>query len=311
MFTVREIETGRGILQYRRELLTDIRCRISPERIKRKLNTQEIPRYSDEGCPFCPGKINTSTPTFSDGKRICRGECTTFPNLYPYAELHTVAVITREHTVDRFTRQQLTDALFAITESLQRYDGYTSINWNNLPSAGASIVHPHLQGLGDRTPSWLADRYIVSGHRYLLREGRVYWDDLREREETSERFLFGDEIVWGASPVPIGEREVRGLLPISCIRDLEAYIELLAADILHIIELYRHLGSYAFNASLSFDRAGSDRGYRAFISMISRLNPNGMSTSDSAFMERLHQEPVVLTLPEELARYYHEEKSRL
>ena len=41
--------------------------------------------------------------------------------------------------------------------------GYKSINWNNLPSAGASITHPHLQGLADRRAPVTAERYIDRG----------------------------------------------------------------------------------------------------------------------------------------------------
>jgi hypothetical protein len=42
--------------------------------------------------------------------------------------------------------------------------------------------------------------------------------------------------------------------------------------------------------------------------MISRINPNPSSTSDSAFMERLHLEPVILTLPEDIGNFYKKEK---
>ena len=60
--------------------------------------------------------------------------------------------------------------------------------------------------------------------------------------------------------------------------------------------------------SLFFDKTGDDNGFRAFCSMISRINPNPSSTSDSAFMERMHLEPVVMTLPEELGIFYRNEK---
>jgi len=57
-----------------------------------------------------------------------------------------------------------------------------------------------------------------------------------------------------------------------------------------------------------FDKKGCDHGFRAFCSMISRINPNPSSTADSAFMERLHLEPVILTLPEDLGKFYKKEK---
>ncbi|NLA39630.1 MAG: galactose-1-phosphate uridylyltransferase [Methanomicrobiales archaeon] len=305
MFTIREIRTERGIIQYRSESLTGIRCRISPVRARRGINTPPAMLYPHEGCPFCSGSIDTATPTFEDGSRLRRGESVTFPNLYPYAEDHVVTVITPDHSADLFGRQNLADAISGAAEALAGSSGYASINWNHLPSAGASIVHPHLQGMADTEPTRLADLYISGGRRYLAERDRIYWDDLIEHERSSERFLFEDEIFWSASPVPLGEREVRGILPVSTLPDLEPYIEPLVDGLLRVIAFYRHLGTRAFNAAIYFDAPGTaGKGHRAFCSLISRLNPNNLSMCDSAFMERLHQEPIVLTLPEDLGALF-------
>jgi UDPglucose--hexose-1-phosphate uridylyltransferase len=308
MFSVREVVTSRGTLQYREEHLSGMRCRISPDRLKRQIDqTLYIPSNA-EGCPFCRDAVFSVTPTFPDGSRIIRGESVTFPNLFPFGEGHVVTVITREHAVTAFSRQQITDALLAQIDALRQADGYASINWNFLPSAGASLVHPHMQGLSDSCPSRIVDSYITASEQFRRKQGRNYWDAVREEEKSSERYLFGDEILWSAHAVPVGEREVRGLLPISTIDEMETYVDLTARGILEIIALYRKLGTYAFNMSLFFDKDRSDNGFRSFCSMISRINPNPSSTSDSAFMERLHLEPVILTLPEDLGKFYKKEK---
>jgi len=304
MFTVTEIETAHGILQYRTERLTGIRCRISPERIKRGIEMEPSYPQNREGCPFCPENILQETPAFRDGNRICIGESVTFPNLYPYAERHTVTVITREHSPADFSLRQLTDAIEAQTESLADYRGYHSINWNYLPSAGASLLHPHFQGLADKTPSRLPACYIHASQKYLEENGRRYSDDFCEREREAGRFLFGDEITWVANPVPLGEREVRGILPVSSLDELGPFIGVLAEGLLRIIHFYRDLGTFSFNFSLFFAKPGIKPGYRAFCSVISRINPNPASISDTAFMERLHHEPVIMTLPEDLAAAY-------
>jgi UDPglucose--hexose-1-phosphate uridylyltransferase len=304
MFTIHELRTQRGILQYRRESLTGIRCRISPVRLERRIDSVPSVSYTREGCPFCPDAIYGSTPTFPDGTRLHQGESVTFPNLYPFAACHLVTVITRDHTVDTFDHRSLADAITGLAEALARHQGYASINWNHLPSAGASIVHPHLQGIVDPQPSYLAGLYLSAAHQYFIDHERTYWDDLVDHERFSDRFLFEDEIFWSASPVPLGEREVRGVLPISALDDLEPYIDPLVEGILRIIAFYRSLGTHAFNASLIFDRRDGNRGHHAFCSLISRLNPNGLSMCDSAFMERLHMEPVILTLPEHLATLF-------
>jgi galactose-1-phosphate uridylyltransferase len=304
MFDIFEIATKKGVLQYRREHFTGLRCRISPERLKRHINQSIQLPARHESCPFCQENIFTVTPVFPDGNRILRGESVTFPNMFPFAEWHTVTVITHKHNVDIFSRRQIADALLAQVESIRCFDGYPSINWNYLPSSGASIIHPHMQGLSDRHPSWIVNRYLSACKRYRTKNSRMYWDAVREEEQSSGRYLFGDEILWAAHAVPVGEREVRGILPIATLEDMEPYADLLARGICEILAMYRRLGTHAFNMSIFLDRARTDDGFRAFCSMISRINPNSSSTSDSAFMERLHIEPVILTLPEDLGRYY-------
>jgi galactose-1-phosphate uridylyltransferase len=308
MFSVREIITSRGTLQYRTEHHTGIQSRISPGRLKREIDQSIYVPSNPEGCPFCHESVMTVTPTFPDGHRILRGESVTFPNLFPFGEGHVVTVITRDHSVVTFSRKQVVDSLLSQIEALCPVDGYPSINWNFLPSAGASLVHPHMQGLSDSCPSHVVEIYGAASESYRSKHGMNYWDAVRDQEKCSDRYLFGDEILWSAHAVPVGEREVRGLLPISTLDELESYMDLVASGILEIISLYRELGTHAFNMSLFFDKNGNDHGFRAFCSMISRINPNPSSTSDSAFMERLHFEPVIMTLPEELGKFYKKEK---
>ncbi|MDD1696410.1 MAG: galactose-1-phosphate uridylyltransferase [Methanoregula sp.] len=308
MFTVREVVTSRGTLQYREELFTGLRCRISPDRLKRQIDQKVNFPSNAEGCPFCRDSVFSVTPTFQNGSRLIRGESVTFPNLFPFGEGHVVTVITREHAVMTFSNQQIVDALLSQADALKFANGYASINWNYLPSAGASIVHPHMQGLSDSSPSRIVDCYVTACEQYRKEKGGNYWDAVAAEEKCSDRYLFGEEILWYAHAVPVGEREVRGLLPISTINELESYVDLVAKGILEIISLYRKLGTFAFNMSLFFDKKGNDHEFRTFCSMISRINPNPSSTSDSAFMERLHLEPVILTLPEDIGNFYKKEK---
>ncbi|MDD1665588.1 MAG: galactose-1-phosphate uridylyltransferase [Methanomicrobiales archaeon] len=308
MFTERVVRSGNGLLHYREETLTGLTCRISSERIKRGIDQACFIESSPEGCPFCGENLMTETPVFSDGRRILVGESVTFPNLYPFAEWHTVTVITRDHSVPSFTARHLADALEGLGRSLRGHDGYPSLNWNYLLSAGASIAHPHLQGLVDFRPSPLAARYLTGSEKYRREHGRRYGDDLRKAERDARRILIDGKILWLAHPVPLGEKEIRGILPISHLSQMNSVLEDLAFDIREIIHFYRELGTRAFNLSLFFDKEGCDHGFSAFCSIIARINPNQLSLSDSAFMERLHLEPVILTMPEDLARMYREKK---
>ena len=305
MFSIEEYYAGDNRLQHRTEHLTGFHCRISPDRLKRGIDLPAKMPSTRRGCPFCPDAIFTATTTFPDGSRILKGESVTFPNRFPFSRWHTVTVITRAHAVRQFTRDQMENALQAQVQSLLGHKGYPSINCNYLSSAGATLAHPHLQGLVDDRPSTLLERFLWGSRRYFRRTGTSYWEDLVQHERAAGRFLFGGEIPWIASAVPLGEREVRGILPVTTIDEVEPLIPQIAADILKVLAVYASQGTHAFNFSLFFNRSQSRGEFRAFCSIIARISPNALSISDSAFMERIHLEPVVLTLPEELVPSFH------
>ncbi|MDH7593935.1 MAG: galactose-1-phosphate uridylyltransferase [Methanomicrobiales archaeon] len=300
MFTVREVNTPGGRLQYRTDLLTGLSCRISTARLRRGIDQAPQVTSSAEGCPFCPERLEHTTPVFSDGRRIVYGESVTFPNLFPFGAWHTVTVISRAHTVERFSAKQLLDAFSGQIESLEGHEGFPSINWNYLPSAGASIAHPHIQGLVDQEPSFRVRRCMEGGKRYLQKMGRSYWDDMREAEMRSTRQLLDGHLFWFANPVPMGEREVLCILPFSHLDEMKSELIAFVEGLLCMIDFYRTFGTSAFNLSIFFEEEGEEHGFRAFSSMIARINPNTVSLSDSSFMERLHLEPLILTMPEEM-----------
>ena len=308
MFSVTEVTVGASRLQLREELLTGHRCKISPARLNRRLDTVYRPPPPAPDCPFCREKVFSATPTFLNGERICVGESVTFPNLFPFGEWHTVTVITARHDAGVFSRSEILNALSGQLQAFAGVEGYKSINWNYLPSAGASIVHPHFQGLADRRPPAIAEHYLIGGARYLIRNGCSYWNDLVERERGSPRYFFGDELFWYAHHVPLGEREVRCILPVSSCEEFSAFLEPFVDGLLRILAFYQELGTYAFNLSVFFDKKKNRNGFSAFCSIISRINPNVTSTSDTAFMERLHLEPVILTLPEDLGQDFRNRK---
>ncbi len=306
MFTSNRISQAEGYIEYRRENLTGLKTRICPQRLHRGIGTPDVPVYFAENCPFCPDHIETVTPCFPDGNRIHSGESITFPNLYPFAAYHVVTAITRTHSPQIFSPRQIADALYGQTEVMSRQAGYVSINWNYLPSAGASLPHPHMQGLSDPQADTLPSRYLGGCKDYLNMYGRRYDADLLWYETENNRHLSGTHLFWYAHPIPIGEREIRCILPITTVSEFPLVIEDFASDLVNILGLYRDLGTSAFNMSIFFGHENDRESFSAFCSVISRINPNPLSISDTAFMERLHLEPVILTLPEELADTWRE-----
>lgn len=300
MFHTSRFEHTRGFIEFRTELLTGIKTRICPERLKRGIGTRDIPDYPHEGCPFCPDLVQEATPVFPDGRRVHIGECVTFPNLFPFSSYHIVSVISRDHTVKRFSVCQIRDALSAQVQVLSEVPGYVSINWNYLPSAGASLPHPHLQGLADPVPDMLLQMYLDGSKRHYTRYGESWWRMLRERESGTSRCLTGTNLFWYAHFVPIGEKEMRCILPGTTISDFKEQIPGFAEDLIRILDFYQDMGNNAWNLSVFFGKETDQAFFSAFATIIVRINPNPLCTSDTAFMERLHLEPVILTLPEEL-----------
>jgi UDPglucose--hexose-1-phosphate uridylyltransferase len=300
MYRIYRHEHNTGVIEFRIENLTGISSRISPERLKRGIGIVTVPVYSSEDCPFCPSRIDEMTPVFPDGSKIRVGESVTFPNLYPFATYHVVTVITRDHNVTAFTPGQLSNALSGQVLALKDKPGYKSINWNYLPSAGASLPHPHMQGLVDPRPDSLLLRYLNGSKQYFKDKGRSWWSDLKNEEENSTRSLHGLNFFWYANPVPIGEKELRCILPVTTISDFNQYIRKFSDDLVRILGFYNYMGNAALNMSIFFGEREDSAYFSAFGIIIARINPNPLSTSDTAFMERLHFEPVIMTLPEEI-----------
>ena len=306
MFHIYRYEHKGGFIEYRTEDLTGIKSRICPERLKRGIGAVQMPGYPSSECPFCPDLIDKVTPCFPDGTKIRIGESVTFPNLYPFASYHIVTVITHDHSITMFSSEQISDALSAQVLALKGKPGYKSINWNYLPSAGASLPHPHLQGLVDARPDSLPFRYLKNSERYYKKNGISWWDVISKEEKKTIRHLHGLKLFWYANPVPIGERELRCILPFTTISEFSKYINNFADDLVSILGFYHNMGNMAWNMSIFFGSEPESLFFSAFCMLIARINPNPLSTSDTAFMERLHFEPVILTLPEDIGILWRE-----
>jgi UDPglucose--hexose-1-phosphate uridylyltransferase len=153
------------------------------------------------GCPFCPARVFAVTPRFPEevtpAGRIVRGETVLVPNLAPYDEHSAVAVMSHAHYVPmaEFTALLLQDAFEACRayfRDVQRLPAttYGLVFWNYMPASGGTQIHPHLQLFATDTPGNALEEELAASARYLASEGRPYWQDLLEAEETlGERFV--------------------------------------------------------------------------------------------------------------------------
>ncbi len=171
-----------------------------------KLNKPDlsgIVTMSLEGdCPFCPETIDKLTPRFSSDffpeGRIKVGEATVFPNAFPYMPYSALTVLDHQHFVSlpEFSEEMLADGFFASQIYLKRVlesnpeAKYCCINWNYMPPASSSQVHPHLQVLAGQFPLTYHRELLEWSQKYYLETGINYWTDfITEETRLKERYI--------------------------------------------------------------------------------------------------------------------------
>jgi UDPglucose--hexose-1-phosphate uridylyltransferase len=181
------------------------------------------------------------------------------------------------------------------------------VNWNCLPTAAASLMHPHFQVVADVTPTKYVGAALAASRSYFNRNGSNFWSDLCSAEETGgERFAYGDgAFSWVASFAPMGNNEVVGiadgdseLLALS-----ESAVGDLARGLSKALKVYARLGVQGLNMAVYSGSLGQEAGdFSLHVRLISRPRLKQLYTADAGFMERLHDEVIVETWPEDVAR---------
>ena len=311
-------------IEVRKDPLTGRRCRINIERARRpkqaspQTNSEldALIRESRDGCTFCSRNIEKMTPTFAGGlpARIWVGEACVLPNLFPFAGFHAVGVFSSDHylELDHFTPELIRDCVQASLRYLNLIQEghpevrYWHIDWNYLPSGGASIVHPHLQVIAEPEASQSLQHLLQSSKSYYDHYGRNYWRDLVETEkDIGERLIGTSGIVsWLAAFAPQGNREVAAVFSdISALAQTgEQELNDLCRGISRILKGYHSIGVKSFNMATFSGPSDNDSSdfYLLNLRMISRPDPAPFYTNDDGFMEKLHHEPIIEAIPEDL-----------
>lgn len=311
-------------IEYRKDPLLNRWARINVLRAQRRKESiarsdiSELIKSSAEKCYFCPDRIQTQTPTFTEEiapeGRISVGESTVFPNLNPFAQYHAVAIITQRHylRLEEFTERQIQDTILASLEYIKRvnkFDGkakFPTLNWNYLPPSGASIVHPHVQITVDPQPTYFLDSLIKASNRYYRKHKENFWHRLLAKEqEINERYIASiGSTAWIASFVPLGNNEVSIIF-----KDIASIVELtpnliqdFANGLKKALYAYSCFGVESFNLSFYSAPINGSKAYCLNARLISRPRLNYYYTNDAGFMERLHSEVVVESSPEAIAK---------
>ncbi|MHB1418831.1 MAG: hypothetical protein ACYCX4_04465 [Bacillota bacterium] len=269
------------------------------------------------GCPFCPESVYKLTPQFPEeinpAGRFQVGEALVFPNMFPYDTHSGVAIFSKEHYVplDGFTEDTLASGFIAAQKYLQAVmlrdpeSCYCSINWNYMPVAGASMVHPHIQIVASSTPTTYQQALLEASSRYYREHRLNIWEDLVNSEKQQDQRYVGNtgNIEWLCAFAPKGYIDVIGLF-----RGQPSIIDISVEDWrdfasgLRRALLYYHSRNFgSFNLSVfSGIRQAGDFWVQARI--VPRLHLTVLGTSDINYFHMLHGEYLTVVQPEEAAQ---------
>ncbi|MEW6188292.1 MAG: hypothetical protein AB1585_21445 [Thermodesulfobacteriota bacterium] len=267
-------------------------------------------------CPFCPETLEKVTPRFTEdffpGGRLFKGEAVLFPNRIPFDRHCAVAVMSKQHYVSLadFNEEMLFSAFSAALIFLRRVAEkdpavrYSSINWNYLPMAGGSIIHPHLQVLAGEFPTYYQETLIRAAARYYKRQGSVFWEDLAKEEITlKERFIGkSGKTVWLAAFAPLGFTDIMTIfqgktsLPGLDDQDLKDFCE----GLMRVFRFFLAYNHYSFNLGLYSGKHPNDDSFWVQARMMTRRLLPPMGASDVSYFEKIHKESLDYLSPEKL-----------
>ncbi len=267
-------------------------------------------------CPFCHPQIERQTPqlipALHAGGRLVEGESVLFPNLFPYAAYSAVSTFDRQHYVEIGTAVPAAyrDSLVNCRRYLRRVIArdpaarYMAITQNHLPSAGGSLLHPHLQVHADRVAAnhlrFLEERAAT----HLRTTGRHLFGDYLAREKTDGRRMIGrcGRWQWLAAFAPEGFYELWALLPgvTSLFAVTDADWSDLARGIVKGQKFYRRMNRNGYNLGL-LAVAKEESALELRLVMLARANYAPWVRNDHTGFEVMLGDMATFSPPEETA----------
>ena len=274
--TARYIDPSGNIIEQpieiRRNPITGRTCRLAFSRIKEKEPaTDSLPQPPPDAnettkCPFCRPQVSAETPAIHPDLartgRMSQGDSLLFPNLYPYGSYSAVSLFNDEHFVEigKASGSSYANSIINCCRylaSVLAYDPqaiYMAITQNHLPSAGGSLIHPHLQINADSVPAnhhhdlrQRADKYYQQHKDYL------FSSYLSQEKEEGLRYIGATgSWQWISAFAPEGFYEIWGILPrtTSFLQPDASDWEDLAQGILNTQRFYRSLCRNGYNFGL-------------------------------------------------------------
>jgi len=269
-------------------------------------------------CPFCEGKVHTVTPCFPaeliPAGRLQKGDMVLFPNIAPYDSIGAVATFGSRHYIPmtEFSADLMAAAFGFAVEFFRRIAAaghpesvYHIVNWNYMPPAGSSLIHPHLQVFSTSTAPNLMRQEIDASQAYRDRHGSTYWDDLLAAEKAAGERYLGQigRTHWLTAFAPMG---VAGDV-LAVVEEARATLDLTAADLsdladglARLMAAYDKMGIYSFNMNFFTARWGDDH-FRFHLLFSPRTFFNQqLGTPDVGALRNLFNETLCMAYPEEI-----------
>lgn len=261
-------------------------------------------------CPFCPEIVERVTPRFMPPlePRYTRGEANCFPNAFPYDENGAVAVISHAHylALSDLNSNLLANAIccccdyLAAIGALQPDAVYQSINWNYMPLAGGSLVHPHLQATASSSPTNYY-REVLAGLSAHASSGGFFSELIRAEQALGERFVAqGPGVSWLSAFAPLGIFDVIGVMPaLRTPADLRGeLLSELVEGILKVLGFIDALGMHSLNMSLFFKTDSPD--FVPHLRICPRVSIPPFGASQINYLRMLHDECLTTVRPEDV-----------
>ena len=314
-------EVARRLIEIRTHPISGRTCRITYSRNEEEDETRLLPEpppfaSQRQHCPFCREYLTDATPKMVQSVeplgRMIRGRSTLFPNLFPYGRYSAVSLLGDEHFVEIGTAdpQSYTDSFLNCLDYLKRilsYDPaavFMAVTQNHLPSAGGSLIHPHLQVQADRLPA-NHQRFIrARAARHRKQSGsRLFGDYLMAEQQDGQRMIGATgPWHWLAAFAPEGFFEIWGILPnVTDFRDTsEHHWAALSQGILNTQRFYRSLGRNSYNLGLLLITDGADDLELRVVVMV-RSNYAPWVRNDITGFELMLGDMATFTAPEQTA----------
>jgi galactose-1-phosphate uridylyltransferase len=309
-------------IEIRTHPITGRTCRVTYSRNEEQEHaTQSLPdpppsADQRENCPFCRERLGEATPrivrALCPQGRMTRGRSTLFPNLFPYGRYSAVSLFGAEHFVEigKASLQSYTDSFLNCRDYLHQVIAhdpaavFMAITQNHLPSAGGSLVHPHLQVQADRIPANY-QRFMQSRTaEYRKQTGtRLFSDYLRLEKRKGQRMIgTTGPWHWLAAFAPEGFFEIWGILPnVTDFRETtDAQWSALAQGVINTQHFFRSIRRNSYNLGLQLIADGSsDLELRVVITVRSNYAP--WTRNDFTGFEVMLGDMATFTAPEQTA----------